>query len=123
MVQAHAPQKPVLIVEDNADLRDALAELLRIAGYTVATAENGKDALDRLHGSLRPGVVLLDLSMPVMDGWEFVAQKRKDPEIAPIPVVVLSALNGETAKKLSAAAYLRKPVELPKLLQTISAYC
>src|SRR3954468_25043711 len=90
-------QCPVLIVEDDEDLRDMMAQMLTIEGYRTATAANGREALDYLHHIAKPHVILLDLMMPVMDGWEFRRQQKADPEIAPVPVIVLSALDPSRA--------------------------
>src|SRR4051794_9814888 len=88
---------PVLIVEDDEDLREMMAQMLNIEGFSTATASNGREALDYLHSTRRPNVILLDLMMPVMDGWEFRRQQQADPQIAPVPVIVLSALDQRRA--------------------------
>jgi CheY-like chemotaxis protein len=112
----------ILLVENDQDSRDNLAAVLRSAGYQVATAANGRDAHDCLMRSgVLPGVILLDLAMPVMDGWHFREKQVRDPQLARIPVVVLS---GETdlhriATGLGAAAYLPKPTDPIRLLNTL----
>ena len=70
-----------------------MAQMLTIEGFAAATVANGREALDYLHGTTKPHVILLDLMMPVMDGWEFRRRQQADPELAPVPVIVLSALD------------------------------
>src|SRR6185503_16608644 len=82
---------PVLIVEDDQDLREMMAQLLTLEGYEAATVANGREALDYLHGADRPNLILLDLMMPVMDGREFHRRMEADPALPPVPVIVLSA--------------------------------
>ncbi len=85
-----AGQKVVLIVDDNADVRESAALLLRLLGFRVATAGDGRLALGYLHSHPAPCLILLDLRMPVMNGWQFRAAQCKDPRLAPIPVVICS---------------------------------
>ena len=115
----------VLIVEDDIELRDALAETLRDEGYEVASASHGGEALSQLRLGRRPCVILLDLTMPVMNGWQFRAEQRQDPDLAKIPVIVLSAgaRLAEQMPALGVRDYLQKPVSLNHLLGTIADYC
>src|SRR5438067_1769607 len=83
---------PVLIIEDDADLRDMMAQLLSLEGFQSVAVSNGREALDYLGQGVLPDVILLDLMMPVMDGWEFRRKQQADRALADIPVVVLSAL-------------------------------
>jgi CheY-like chemotaxis protein len=120
------PEKgSILIVEDDSDLREALSEVLRDEGYSVAMAADGREALDRLRRHLRPSLILLDLTMPVMNGWQFRAEQRQDPALSGIPVVVLSAGDhlAEQMIPLGIADYVRKPIELSRLLRLIERYC
>ena len=114
----------ILIVEDDADLREALSEVLRDEGYSVAAAAHGRDALDLLRREARPALILLDLTMPVMSGWQFRAEQRRDPELSGIPVVVLSAGDhlAEQMVPLGIDDYVTKPIELRHLLRTIERY-
>lgn len=113
--------KAVLLVEDDIDVREAVADTLDEAGYRVSPARNGQEALDMLRsGAVQPRVILLDLMMPVMDGWQFREEQLRDPALASIPVVALSAHGGIEA--LDAAAHLRKPVELKQLLDTVARF-
>jgi CheY-like chemotaxis protein len=117
--------KGVLIVEDNVDTRDSLAFLLRHEGYQVSTAANGQEALDRLRAGPRPGVILLDLLMPTMDGWEVSNRLGQDPALASIPVVVVSGV-GDCPEKLASlhpAACLAKTADLATLLDTVRRHC
>ena len=116
--------KRVLIVEDNEVTRDVMAMILASDGYEVSTAANGRTALERLRGGERPCVILLDLMMPVMDGWQFREEQRRDSSLADIPVVVCTAA-GEAAQKsaLGAAEVLGKPVEADDLLAAVRRQC
>jgi DNA-binding response OmpR family regulator len=113
---------PVLIVEDDEDLREMMAHLLTLEGFDAATASNGREALDYLQ-TAKPELILLDLMMPVMDGWEFRRQQQADPKLAPVPVIVLSALDQARATNVDAAAFLKKPLDFDHLLDLVRAYC
>jgi CheY-like chemotaxis protein len=117
--------KRVLVVEDDKDVRESVMEALEVGDYRPVGAATGVEALERLRGGAAPCVILLDMMMPVMDGWEFRAVQRGDPQLAEIPVVVLSAHAGPHAggAPVDAAEYLRKPVRLETLLSTIERYC
>jgi len=111
----------VLVVEDDALIRDGLAELLRDDGYQVRTATNGADALSSLRSSHPPDVILLDLMMPVMDGWQFRVEQKRDAQLAGIPVIAMSASRTSQAEAIDAAAFVAKPLRLPELHATIAA--
>jgi CheY-like chemotaxis protein len=115
----------ILIVEDDADLREALSQVLRDEGYEVLGAAHGREALDRLRGGRRPCLILLDLTMPVMNGWQFRAEQRDDPELASIPVIVLSAGQDLSAQMpvLGLREYIRKPIRLESLLESVARFC
>jgi CheY-like chemotaxis protein len=113
----------VLIVEDDEDLREMMAQLLTLEGFETATVANGREALEYLHNASTPDVILLDLMMPVMDGWEFRRQQQADPAIAPVPVIVLSALDQNRASNLDATAFLKKPLDFDRLLSLVRTYC
>jgi CheY-like chemotaxis protein len=125
MVTQHEDCK-VLIVEDDAGLRAALEETLRDEGYDVACAGDGLDAITLLRaGGAQPDVILLDLMMPRMNGETFRAEQQKDPALAEIPVIVISA-GGDSEEKaaaLSVAGYLPKPLDIQELIDTVNAYC
>jgi CheY-like chemotaxis protein len=110
----------ILIAEDDDAIRDALATLLEEEGYRVVTARDGAEALARLHALPRPRLVLLDLMMPVMSGWEFLRRLRADPDTADIPVLVLSASH-LSAPPEGASAFFSKPVRIGALLDSLEA--
>ena len=119
-------RRAVLIVDDDHDVREALREVLQDHGYDVLEAGNGHDALELLRGESHPPcVILLDIMMPVMDGWQFREAQRSDPALANIPVVVLSAQSHlqRGPEGVGASAFLKKPVQLPPLLATVARYC
>jgi CheY-like chemotaxis protein len=115
----------VLIVEDDTAVREALADCLQEEGYGVASASNGRDALDYLRNNPPPCLILLDLFMPVMDGEDFCAEMARDRAIAGLPVIVLTAAaDGRArAKAIGAVDYLRKPLSLDPLLAAVAAHC
>ncbi len=108
----------VLIVEDDADIREALEEALAIDGHSVLSAPDGQAGMRMLRES-EPDLVLLDLMMPVMDGWQFLAERDRDARARDVPVVVMSAA-GARGSVRSASAYLAKPFELGDLLATVT---
>jgi len=113
----------VLIVEDDLDTREMLGRFLELEGYRVETAENGKRALERLGSGMGACVILLDLMMPVMDGWQFRQEQIRDASLADIPVIVVSAAGRERLEKIHANAYLSKPVDLDELLGCVTQFC
>ncbi|HVN29284.1 MAG TPA: response regulator [Candidatus Binataceae bacterium] len=108
----------ILLIEDDADLADAIAEILAIEGYRIVYASDGMAALALLSETDLPDLILLDLMMPKMNGWEFRAAQQSDQRLARIPVVVLSA-TGERARPIDATRIVRKPVSLETLLATV----
>jgi CheY-like chemotaxis protein len=124
MATRAAPHGPILIVDDHADTRDTLAEILQDEGYQVVCFSNGQEALAYLQTHPAPCMILLDLIMPVMDGWEFRRRQRGDPSLCRIPIAILSGANqGEQQEaELDAVGYFVKPVNLPQLLQTVARY-
>jgi CheY-like chemotaxis protein len=113
----------ILVVEDNDDVREMMAVTLELEGHEVATAVNGRDALNKLHAGHKPCLILLDLMMPVMNGWEFQRALDRDPELRDVPVVVVSAANGDMVKKAEAVAYLPKPLDMDRLLDVVCVFC
>lgn len=118
-----AKMAKVLVVEDDADLRESICTVLKDAGYAFWAAENGEIALARAREE-RPCLILLDLMMPIMNGWEFRSEQLRDPQISAIPVVIMTA-DGRAAEKARNlhADYLRKPIRLELLLEVIDGYC
>jgi CheY-like chemotaxis protein len=115
----------VLLVEDDRAIRETIAELLEAEGYGVRCAGNGAEALALLASEAPPQVIVLDLMMPVMDGWEFREALKRDPHLARIPVIVLSASNRleQRIDALGAAAFLPKPFEVGRLLAAVERCC
>ena len=113
----------VLLVEDDADVREDLAFLIEMRGYRALAAANGAEALEALRRSERPRLILLDLMMPVMDGWAFRAEMLRDPRLADIPVVLLSGAVDvrDEAASLQAAGVLTKPIDLDRLFAFLEA--
>ena len=122
-IEPNAGRK-LLLVEDDRDLREALCQLLSDSGYDVVCAENGREALEYLVGAPPPCVVLLDLMMPVMNGWEFRAEQSKNQMISDIPVVVVTADGRADLKALALGVddYLRKPIQIDRLLDVVGRY-
>ena len=113
----------VFIIEDDVDTREMLAKFLELEGYEVEIASNGLQALDRLTDGAKASVILLDLMMPVMDGWEFRRRQEKDARLRKIPTIVVSAAGRERMAQISADAYLSKPVDMDELLTRVSQFC
>ena len=115
--------QPVLLVEDDVETRESFRFVLESGGYGVVTAENGQQALDALRQGLTPCLILLDLMMPVVDGFQFRQRQLEDPHLAAIPVVACSGHFDSDATRLRAAAYFQKPVDVDQLLQVVGSYC
>jgi len=109
----------VLIVEDDPDVRNMMDQLLHLEGFAPVTAINGLEALRLLKSGLRVDAILLDLMMPVMDGWAFRRAHRRDPEIAAIPVIVLTAAANIRHDELAAAAVFTKPLPFEAVLRAL----
>jgi len=109
----------VLVVDDDPDILEALAEILEVEGFSVRRARNGQEALDQLEPA--PDLILLDLMMPVMDGWEFAQRLRQRELRQRAPVIVLSADRnvGAKARDIGAVGHLAKPFELNELLDMV----
>ena len=124
MPATNQPHEPcVLIVEDDDGAREALSDCLELEGFSVVSARNGKEALAYLHSSPRPKVILLDLYMPVMTGWEFRAAQKNDAAISDIPVVVVTAFGSGATQRIDANLILHKPLDLDRLIGVIRNYC
>jgi CheY-like chemotaxis protein len=118
--------RDVLVVEDDTDLRESLSQALRDQGFGVNAASNGQEALDLLRAGARPAVILLDLMMPVLNGWELRDALRRDPALAGIPQLVISAYVDETEQAVLALPpddCIRKPFHLRILIDAIERHC
>lgn len=114
--------KHVLIIEDDAEIRACIAEALAYDGYTVAEAANGLEGL-RQALSRRPDLIILDLMMPTMNGWQFRAAQKRDPKLSDIPVIVISAVAVEAAGSMAdVAARFAKPFDFATLLAAVEQY-
>ena len=108
----------ILIVEDDDDLREVVKDLLRDLGYSVATAVNGSDALHYLRTNRPPGLIVLDVMMPVMDGVEFCRRRLRDPALRTIPIFLFTA-RGQSIANVSAVRVLRKPLVVEELIDAV----
>jgi signal transduction histidine kinase len=117
--EKRASDRTLLVVEDDEDIRETLVSLLSMEGFRVTGCCNGHEALTWLRVSPRPDLILLDLRMPIMDGWQFRVAQKDDPQLASIPAIALSADSTPKAAAIDADAYLKKPVDYDTLLDTI----
>jgi CheY-like chemotaxis protein len=114
----------VMIVEDDRDTREMLGRFLELEGFDVRTAANGQLALEALQQNEEPCVIILDLMMPVMNGWQFREKQVRDPRFSRIPVVVVTAAGPrEEIPAITADGWLSKPVDFDRLLATIGPLC
>jgi CheY-like chemotaxis protein len=120
-VRKNAP--PVLVVEDNESIREDLAMLLTDAGHQVVAVANGLEALEKLRWGLKPCVILLDMRMTVMTGWEFRAEQKLDPEFSTIPVVAMTTGQWKPDDLTDFSDRIEKPIRLDRLWSTLDRYC
>jgi CheY-like chemotaxis protein len=113
----------VLVVDDDPNLVRLMTKFLRLEGFTAVPASNGQEALAYLRGGGGAEVILLDLRMPVMDGWTFRREQRADPGLADIPIVVLSGVDSDQLHDLYPAAAFCKPVSLPEVVGVVRRLC
>ena len=113
--------KTILLAEDDQDIRDVVQEVLEERGYDVIPARTGRQALDFLvsDGESRPDVIILDLMMPIMTGWQVLEEIRLRPELCSIPVIVLTAVSQDMPTGVSAV--LRKPFDIDELLALVGS--
>ncbi len=112
----------ILVVDDDRGAMEALSDILEYEGYKVQRAQNGLQALEYLQTAHpRPDLIVLDLLMPVMDGWEFRMRQKEDPDLAKVPVLVVTAIAATAG--IDAVSVLRKPVDVDALLRTVARYC
>jgi CheY-like chemotaxis protein len=119
----HNDAQKILIVEDDQDIREGLTSFLEDRGYEVVTAPNGLAALEKLRWGLRPCVILLDLRMTVMTGWEFRAEQKKDLSLASIPVVAMTTGRWKPEDLSDFPEHLEKPLDLQLLQDVLTRYC
>ncbi len=112
----------VLVVEDDEDIRTAMVDILESEGYHAVSATNGKEALELLKTTTKPCLVLLDMMMPIMNGREFLDTIMEDSYLAPIPVLVVSAI-ADKADTEGAVGFLKKPVDIDMVLKMVDRYC
>jgi len=115
----------ILIVEDDDDLRDSILELLQLRGFNVVAAADGQQALDELRAGLTPCLIILDLMLPVVSGWEFRNQQLSDPRLSEIPTVIVSGINNLEieSRRLQATAFVSKPINFDLLFKTVEQNC
>lgn len=109
----------ILLVEDNDDVREMMTMALELGGHVVNSATNGREALNMLQAGQRPELILMDLMMPVMNGWELRVALRNDPELSALPVVVVSAVTTEYARELGNTRRMSKPVDIDRMLDLV----
>ncbi len=114
--------KSILVIDDDPGIRDALQDVLELENYKVYTADNGQHALAILEKIERPNLILLDLMMPVMTGWQFLQSVKADQRHASIPVVVFSAASEKKGDLSQATAVVRKPVEVDGLIEIVEKH-
>ncbi|HVY45105.1 MAG TPA: response regulator [Minicystis sp.] len=119
--EEHRAPREVLIVDDDTDVRESLRDVLLDEGYSVAAASNGADALRQLESRPQPGIILLDLMMPGMNGWGVLERLRGREATAQIPVAVISAQRGE--RPAGSDVVLEKPIRIERLLDVVATYC
>jgi CheY-like chemotaxis protein len=121
--KAESDRQTVLVVDDDEDLLEVVREVIEQEGFRVLTSQNCDGALHLLHRGERPCLILLDMKMPGIDGREFRRRQLADPSIADIPVVGFTGISNGEAGRLALSSYLRKPVNLHQLLETVAHYC
>lgn len=115
------PLTTVLVVDDDAEIRQALLELLEDEDYGVILAANGKEALDLVATGIKPDVILLDVMMPIMDGWHFLSARLKHPELIEVPIIIISAGQEaeREARKVGVFEVAKKPLHVDDLIRRI----
>jgi CheY-like chemotaxis protein len=113
----------ILVVEDDAEIRDAVLMVLEEDGLVASATRNGQEALEWIRANGAPALILLDLMMPVMDGWRLRTELKRDARLQAIPVVAVTASTEKSRIKAEFEGYLEKPVDLTTLLHTAESYC
>jgi CheY-like chemotaxis protein len=117
--------RTILLIDDDSDIRDAMCLILQHSGYRTVTASNGAEGIRALAADGAVDLILLDMMMPVMDGWGFRRSQEEGPAFSKIPVVVLTGDGRASAKAaaIGAAGYLKKPLEMEDLLAAVLRHC
>jgi len=113
----------ILVIEDDEAIRETLRMMLELEGYTVATAENGQEGLEKLPTMDTPCLILLDLMMPVMDGWSFAESLRADMTLATIPIVVVTAYSEKAGSLKTVQGVVKKPIDMNLLMPFVKRHC
>lgn len=113
----------ILVVDDDPAMRDTIVDVLEDADYPVRVARDGREALDLLRSGPAPCLVLLDLMMPGLNGWDFAQEHARDPQLTKIPFCIITAVAPGQPIPNGAAAVMRKPLELKKLLAIVAEHC
>ena len=113
----------VAIVEDDSEFRNMLRDLLEEEQYRVVAVANGAEALEKLRGETLPNVILLDVSMPVMDGFDFLRFRNDDPQLAQVPVVLVTNAKPHERPTIGVNDVVRKPIDIDEILFAIKRYC
>jgi CheY-like chemotaxis protein len=116
-------RRAVLVVEDHSAVREGMVEALTHEGFVGIPAANGKEALDYLKSGGQASVIVLDLKMPVMNGWTFRQQQQDDPRLAEIPTIILTGFDSRPFENDVPAAILQKPVDLRALIALLKVLC
>ena len=116
-------KRNVLVIEDDAEIREILKLAIEMEGYAVTTAPNGQEGLNILKNGLRPCLILLDLMMPVMDGWTLSEKLGQDEQLNKLPIIVVSAYSDRVKSVKHLNGFVKKPIDFDVLLNTISSYC
>lgn len=112
----------ILVVEDDQSIRNTLKYILELEGFSVVLAENGKVGLEKLSKMTHPCLILLDLMMPVMNGWEFANNLKKNQVLLQIPIALVTAFDGDIGP-LKNIPIIKKPIDLDLLLKMVNKYC
>jgi CheY-like chemotaxis protein len=112
----------ILVVDDDDDLRETVQMLLEEMGFSVTVAANGRVALERIHTGSHPNLILLDLMMPEMNGWQFLEHVRHDESLGSIPIVIMTAHRSRDPSGLPPEDFLHKPFDAPKLLASVALH-
>ena len=124
-MSALRPQSPVLVVDDDEALRDAMTAFLETEGFHTVTASDGQEAIELLQRGMHPCLILLDLMMPRLDGESFRRLQLRDERVSDVPVIVFSARPDadRIAHAIGAMASLKKPVDIDTALQAVEQHC